>query len=533
MDTSLHLISRPIMKKVKVDVLIIGAGASGLQCASTLLASEQSPSFMILEARDRVGGRIHTRRESATVESQKVDFLRDLGAAWVHGTGLEDEPDERQNPMIRLLKETTPNEMSVADYHLASIFEGNAWTRPNTILHKPGRIALFREGAQIANDSPLVRSAIQLHYHNQRKLANYATHLYEVGEGMKTTTMSLEEAGTIISESSSFSAEDTAAEDLVPFYTFLMENWNGLSSCDLQLSFALPSQTSIPIETDERYVGEDGDYAGPHCKLKHGMAKVIQPLYDRVADRIHLNERVVKVQRLDEQELLIETESGMLIESRCCISTIPVGCLQQGHVRLFQPDLGNDVREAIDAIAPGIYKKVFITFDDIFWSSMEPLLGLLRSKEQSDDLGQYLLMYNLWARSSIPCLEAVLCGNSGKWAVGRSDDEIRRAVLRFMEDSLGMSDLDARCISCHVTRWEEDPLTLGSYSSFRLQTLERHIDVFQEPLWGGDLIIAGEFTESDHQGSVQAALMSGERAGQQALHAIARSEVTIASAVLV
>ena len=89
----------------KVDVVIIGAGASGLRCASNILKDGDNKfSIKILEARDRIGGRIHTVTESTIDQNSdaKITFPRDLGAAWLHGTGLTVEDD--QNPMLMLLE---------------------------------------------------------------------------------------------------------------------------------------------------------------------------------------------------------------------------------------------------------------------------------------------------------------------------------------------------------------------------------------------------------------------------------------------
>src|SRR5260221_1516869 len=65
------------MTNASWDVVIIGAGVSGLSAASELRKS--GLSILILEARDHVGGRAHTRHEpdlSAPIE---------LGAEFIHG----------------------------------------------------------------------------------------------------------------------------------------------------------------------------------------------------------------------------------------------------------------------------------------------------------------------------------------------------------------------------------------------------------------------------------------------------------------
>ena len=69
------------MKSPDSDVIIIGAGASGLSAARQLSAS--GLRVTVLEARDRIGGRIHTVREIGS----QVPI--ELGAEFVHGTPAE------------------------------------------------------------------------------------------------------------------------------------------------------------------------------------------------------------------------------------------------------------------------------------------------------------------------------------------------------------------------------------------------------------------------------------------------------------
>ncbi|MGL4405566.1 MAG: FAD-dependent oxidoreductase [Notoacmeibacter sp.] len=57
------------------DVIVIGAGMAGLSAARKL--SEAGKSVVVLEARDRIGGRIHTDRS--------LGFAAELGANWIHG----------------------------------------------------------------------------------------------------------------------------------------------------------------------------------------------------------------------------------------------------------------------------------------------------------------------------------------------------------------------------------------------------------------------------------------------------------------
>lgn len=68
---------RPAVATPHFDVIVLGAGAAGLAAASELLSAGRS--VLVLEARDRVGGRIWTRREAALAAPIE------LGAEFIHG----------------------------------------------------------------------------------------------------------------------------------------------------------------------------------------------------------------------------------------------------------------------------------------------------------------------------------------------------------------------------------------------------------------------------------------------------------------
>jgi monoamine oxidase len=61
---------------MKYDVIIVGAGASGLQAALSLLS--RNIKVLVLEARNRAGGRIHTIKNGFTCNTE-------AGAEFVHG----------------------------------------------------------------------------------------------------------------------------------------------------------------------------------------------------------------------------------------------------------------------------------------------------------------------------------------------------------------------------------------------------------------------------------------------------------------
>lgn len=520
-------------RHIQVDCVIIGAGAAGLQTAASLCDhkhdnNNHKVSFVILEARDRVGGRIWTTTTEnvPTVHGGTSTLIRDLGAAWIHGTGGM-VPGQDKNPMVELLEEAANGEKNHESL-LYPVFPGNAWTRPDSILHRPGNIALYVDGTFISNDSPVVSQAIRRHYDLLRTMSQYSNSLFEAGEGFKMNELSVEEVRTeILKDIQHDPVENQQLVDEVwPFYLFLIENWNGVSINDIQLSLMVgfeddEDQEESPTTTTDEVYKCEGDYEGPHCKVKSGTATVLEPLLRKIGPKnIRLNETVVSIINRGSPGIRIETARGTILDTECCVSTIPLGCLQANSEQLFQPRLSEEKREAIQSIWSGSYKKVFLTFKDIFWPTNVPAIGLIRRTPKSSTNalpGNYLLLTNLFAKDGIPSLEAVLCGDLGKWAFEKSDEVIRMEVLRFIESSMGVFNLSEICVACHVTRWEEDEFTRGSYSTFCLGTKDCHVDAIRVPEWDGKLCFAGEPTESEHMGSVHAALTSGKRAANEIL----------------
>jgi hypothetical protein len=72
----------------KFDLVIVGAGAAGLAAS---LAVPAPLTTLILEARDRVGGRAHTAVLPALIPGAP-GLPVDLGAAWIHGHGRPGNP---------------------------------------------------------------------------------------------------------------------------------------------------------------------------------------------------------------------------------------------------------------------------------------------------------------------------------------------------------------------------------------------------------------------------------------------------------
>lgn len=92
--------------EINTEVLIIGAGISGI-AAATRLYENGHKNFVILEAENRIGGRIN----SVEFEGRTVD----LGAQWCHG--------EKDNIVYKLVKDLDLLQTSFNDYEYLDYYD--------------------------------------------------------------------------------------------------------------------------------------------------------------------------------------------------------------------------------------------------------------------------------------------------------------------------------------------------------------------------------------------------------------------------
>lgn len=117
------------MANANVDLVIIGAGAAGIGAATA--ARERGLTFVLVEAMDRIGGRMHT-------DTSVFGVPWDLGAHWMHSASLNllrEAADRRGIPYIdqnydwRLVEGGPGIDLAAAPPAKGSRWETEAWGR--------------------------------------------------------------------------------------------------------------------------------------------------------------------------------------------------------------------------------------------------------------------------------------------------------------------------------------------------------------------------------------------------------------------
>src|SRR4051812_34909001 len=126
-------------------ILIIGAGASGLMAARTLL--EKGHAVTIIEARDRIGGRVHTLSDGFSIPTE-------AGAEFVHG----------QKPFTMELLIESKNKVSLLEGNHYQFWDGKL-QKGDVLDGEWGK--LLRQLKKLEHDTDM-NSFLNEHFHEDK-----------------------------------------------------------------------------------------------------------------------------------------------------------------------------------------------------------------------------------------------------------------------------------------------------------------------------------------------------------------------------
>ncbi|KAJ5577566.1 uncharacterized protein N7459_006530 [Penicillium hispanicum] len=481
----------------KPHVGIIGAGLSGLRCADILI--QNGARVTILEARDRIGGRVH--------QEDFEGHLVDLGPNWIHGSG--------ENPIMTIAEAT------------------------KTITYDPqgGMLAFSREGLPLTEDvatrvSEFVWSTISeaFEYSNthaetippERSLYNF----FE--EKVEQTQLSSQEKQLVL---------------------------DGCKLWGAYVGDSIERQSLKFFRLEECVDGSNFVVASTYKRILEYVAKAAQTHAD-----VRLNQPVVSIDApprdstsaVGQHQVTVQTASGERYQLDDVVVTCPLGWLKR-NTQAFTPALPPRLLEAINNISYGRLEKVYVTFPQAFWhtannptaSSIDtpspqppatnPVFVQFLQPSYTDHPGlewnqECLSLSNLPAPCAHPTLLFYTYGACGTHLVTQLADlppsapEYASILTDFLQPFYArLPGYDASSPHCTptallATRWQADPYAgHGSYCNFQvgLARGDRDIEALREGAGAGPrrgLWFAGEHTAPFVAlGTTTGAYWSGER----------------------
>ena len=459
-------LQRPIHSVEKKKVIVIGGGFSGLAVAYGLKDSLHC-NVQILEARDRLGGRVHPYDLGGT--------MVDLGGQWVHEAS-------RRNPVRQLMHELNL-----------------------PLVEKPKHIrTLFHNRKSVRNVFGADGRPIDIITY---KMANSFYH--------KTLDNGPPLEGVDV---------DTSVQDLLDR---ALKSSNRVVTDKFKQMINSLSHRSECYEggrlhelSASLYLNEIYENLGGYDEVPQGTyQKVINAVVDNIGDETFRLGCIVKTIDYEasavDGQVSVELENGDRINGDYCVCTVPLGVLQNRKIN-FSPALPESRWRSIDAIGMGLLDKIALKFDRRFW-------GYDFFSTTDADPTRVKFFYDCSGDVGDPVLFMFHGGDAARRVDspnGLSDEEAVEETMALLRKIFGNGIPDP--VATKVTRWNMDRFSYGAYSFAKIgSTAEDYIEV-ATPL--GNLLFAGEHTSKVAHSTVHGAWSTGLRASRILQHMAAKAK---------
>ena len=156
----------------------------------------------------------------------------------------------------------------------------------------------------------------------------------------------------------------------------------------------------------------------------------------------------------------------------------------------------------------GLLNKCWLRFDRIAWDDSVDWIEWLGPQD-----GHWAQWVSLARAAKAPVLLAFHAGSQAS-DLEHLDDTATMAAAHDALKSMFGTAFPAP-LAAQVTRWSQDPLSLGSYSFHATGTSPATRRALAGTDWDGRLVFAGEATDPDYPGTAHGAVLSGRAAARR------------------
>ncbi|XP_033737976.1 amine oxidase [flavin-containing] A-like [Pecten maximus] len=460
------------MTSVRCDVVVVGAGLSGLTAANLLLEKDSTLSVVVLEAKDRIGGRTLTKQLQGS--DGNFDFW-DVGGEWVG----------RPYPHLQYLLE----KFDIDTFSL----------RQQTVKAAPLRLIPSWD--------------MYILYLRLRKRKKYFDRL---GSQMKSSVRALECDGIIFED---YCNSRLWTEDARCTVEAACKSMFGLKPSEMSLLYFLMNVSSAGgFETflhPELCSGQEARIKGGAQQLCHRLAQAIG------RNGVTKNQPVTHISQTDDIVSVLTLDKTQYHCSRVIVA-VPPHLLADIH---FTPALPSSKMDVLRNIPLAHIVKFVYSYDERFWNNKgSESHGLQVVLEDPAD-GPVGIAYDGTSSRNNPAIVGFVSSTKGPFHVHEmqlphqwtQEQECRRqneAILSVLEDAIG-PDVHEYIDSTFVD-WSTEKYNGGCFLKSIVPGTTRHLcQTLREPF--ESVHFAGTETGTVWCGLMNGAVQSGLRAGAEVL----------------
>lgn len=442
------------------EVLIIGAGAAGLSAARDLAAA--GIQVIVIEARDRVGGRIHTFRQGSSVIP--VEF----GAEFVHG---------KHPQLLKIIEATGTPMCDVTDRH---------WYFEKGLLS------------------------------NSHDFWNKLTALMDLMNPNEPDCSFGDFLNSLPDDEGTRRAKAVASRYVQGFHAANVDRVgvHGLIKAN-------EAEDEIDGDKSFRVLGGYDTVTQTLREQAEAQGAVIH--LNIIVKDLHWGTNTIEAVCLSGEQPQNFTASRAVITLP--LGVLQSNPDQLGAVR-FIPQLAEHRQAAIRGLAMGHVARIILRFRERFWEDLDlqgdnagadlSQLGFMHCPEAPIPTWWTLLPIRA------PVMVGWVGGPNSEKFIGRSDECLSEQALRSLAQILSVPEKRLRelLVDFHTHDWNSDPFSRGAYAYLPVGGLELQ-RTLARPL-DNTLFFAGEATSIGHIGTVHGAIESGQRVAKEVVASLSR-----------
>ncbi|XP_063306212.1 amine oxidase [flavin-containing] A-like [Pelobates fuscus] len=446
------------------DVIVIGGGISGLSAAKLLF--ESGLSVVVLEARDRVGGRTHT------IRNKEVQYV-DVGGAYVGPT---------QNRILRVAKE-----LGLQTYKVN--------VKERLIHHVKGKTHAFHGAFP-----PSWNLFVILDYNNLwRTIDKWGEEIpvdapWKAPHAAEWDQMSMKEF-----------IDNVCWTKLAKRFALLYVNVNVTSEPQQVSALWFLWYTKLCGGTERMFSVTNG---GQERKFVGGSGQISEKLMDCLQGRVKLERPVVSLDQSGDK-VIVETLNHEIYQGKYVISAIPPILTTKIH---FKPQLPPVRNQLIQRLPMGSVIKCMMYYKEAFWRKKDYCGAMFIA---DDNAPVEITLDDTKPDGSVPAIMGFILSRKATALANLSKEERKKRICEYYAKALGTEEA-LHPIHYEEKNWCEEQYSGGCYTAyFPPGVMTQYGSVIREPV--GKLYFAGTETATQWSGYMEGAVQAGERAAREVM----------------